>query len=378
MLTLPWVVLGGGVVGVAQARALARLGAEVVLIEALPRPGGEGTSRNSGVVHAGLHYPPSWLKTRSCVRGRERLVALAERAGLPWRRTGKLIVAQDAEEAERLDAVAANAAACGVEGVVHWDRQRLAAEEPEVRGLAALHVPVSGIVDPHALTDRLWAEAEAAGATGLFETRVVAVRAVPEGTELEIDEAGRRTHLLARGFVNAAGLEADRWARDLGIEVHQVACRGTWWRLHARHAGRVRRLVYPVPPRGLAGLGVHLTLELDGGLKLGPDVRWPDAEGRPAPRRPDPADRERFFEAGRRYLPWLEEEDLSPDTAGWRPKLVGPGEPPRDFLRRLQRTETGALRIHLLGIESPGLTAAMALPPEGLFARALDGSLGGS
>ncbi len=351
-------IIGAGVVGCALAWQLAHsLGPDrVVLLEQAAREGTGISSRNSGVVHAGLYYAPGSTKARTCVEGNARLWAWVERYGVGHRRTGKLVIATDSAEQAALEHLAANALACGAE-VELVDGARARALEPELRGpvQAALWSPRSGIVDVHGYVRSLRIEAERAGAIVLFGANVV-------GLELATSSPGwlitsTRGSLLAERVINAAGLHADAIAAMVGIDRTIVPARGDYFRL--RRPRPWTRLVYPVQVPGSPSLGVHLTLELDGGARLGPDLDWTTNKHDVSPARGE-AKRERFRVAATRLLGELGEDDLVYDGCGIRPKLVGPGSPAADF--EIHDQPAGVR--HYFGIESPGLTAALALASE--------------
>lgn len=367
-----WEVLvcGAGVCGAAVARELARAGRGVLLIDRETRAGAGTTSRNSGVVHAGLYHPTGWLKQRTCVEGRRLLYSFCERRDVPHRRCGKLVIARDAGETERLEALHERGRANGVEDLRLLSGEEARRLEPEIAAQAALLSPHSGIVDPHGLTDALIADAEEAGAECVLGVELLGLTDLDPAGALRLrlrDPDGETTEVAVAGLVNAAGLEADRVAARIGYDAAaagygQHFAVGHWMRLAPRHHGRVQRLIYPLPARDLSGLGVHLTLELDGALKLGPDLEWvenraPDLGACPS------GLAERFFQAASCYLPGLRgPEELHYDQAGVRPKLTGPGASPRDFA--LVPDPRHGQVLHMLGIESPGLTAALALAEE--------------
>jgi L-2-hydroxyglutarate oxidase LhgO len=355
------IVVGGGVVGLAAAAALARAGREVVLLERHPGFAREASSRNSEVIHAGLYYPPDSLKARLCVAGREALYARCERLAIPHRRLGKLVVASDAREAEALAALLERGRANGA-GALRWlEPAGLGALEPAVRGAAALLSPESGIVDAHALCLSYAAEAEAHGASLLSAQEVCAIDPVAGGWRVEArGPDGARSLARCAALVNAAGLAADAVAALAGMDPDALGyrlhpCKGDYFALAPGAPLRLARLVYPVPSG--AGLGIHATLDLGGRIRFGPDAEY---VSRPA-YDVDPAKAGRFASAVRRYLPSLRAEWLAPASAGVRAKLAGPGEAFRDFV---VREESGAGRpglVNLIGIESPGLTAAGAI-----------------
>ncbi len=357
------VIVGAGIVGLATA---ARLSAtrSVLLLERHDGICRETSSRNSEVVHAGIYYPPGSLKARSCVRGKELLYARCEKHGIEAPRVGKLIVALDAEEAQRLDELEARASANGV-SVERVGRGVLQARG--VPGIEALWSPSTGIVDSHRYAASFEAEARAQGADVVFETEVLSAERVPGGFSLTVQSRGEQLVMRAAAVVNAAGLGQDRLSAAVGIDVDEAGyrqhpCKGSWFTISPRHRGRLDTLVYPVGSAGGGGLGVHLCLDVGGGMRLGPDWAWVD--GPPFDLRVDPGKRRAFWEVGRRLLPWLEEADLSPDQSGVRAKLVpGPGLF-RDFVLAEESARGLPGWVTVAGIESPGLTAAAALAEE--------------
>lgn len=347
------VVIGAGVVGCAIARVLARGGRKVALLDREDAEGRGISARNSGVIHSGIYGRPGTRKARSCVRGRELLYAFAEKHDIPHRKTGKLIVARRPEGREALEKLAAQAEANAV--AFEWvEPARALALEPALEGAeiaSALFVPEAGIIDAHAVCSWLRKEAEASGAFFAGRAEVSEIEIHPDRA---VVRSGRGPIDTER-VINCAGLYADDIAALVGLRRPILPCRGDYFRLRPRRA--YQRLVYPAVAADPAGLGVHLTLELDGGQKLGPDAQWVLRKDDFGPR---PDKREAFLASARALLgPHLEAEDLAYDGCGIRPKRHGPNEPGADF--EILATERC---VHLLGIESPGLTAAMALAEE--------------
>jgi len=351
------VVVGAGVVGLAIAREFAARGHETLILEAAAAIGSGASGRNSEVIHAGLYYDPGSLKARLCVAGRERLYAYCRERGIPHRRCGKLVVAQETE-LPLLERLAANARANGAE--VEWlSGGEVRALEPELSCAAALHSPSSGILDSHALLLALQADAEAHGATLACRSAVTSM--VPEGGQMLVGVNGAAPTLRARLLVNSAGVQAPAVARLIeGFPAEHIPpaffAKGSYFALRGRSP--VRRLVYPMPDGG--GLGIHLTLDLAGRARFGPDVEWVDACNFDV----DAARGARFYPAIRRYWPALEDGALVPAYAGVRPKIYGPGQAAADFRidDAARHGVTGVL--NLFGIESPGLTASLALASE--------------
>ncbi len=357
-------VIGAGVVGLAVARALARAGRDVIVIEASDTIGTEVSSRNSEVIHAGIYYPSNSRKAVHCVRGRRRLYAYCRRHGIGHARLGKLIVATADAQRGALDAIARQAAANGVEDLRLLEHSEILRMEPALDAVAALYSPSTGIVDSHGLMLALRGEAEDHGTLIAFESRVTGgtVQGNGGGVELEVEDAGGAvTALRAAIVVNSAGLEAQNVARALGGPAgHAVPplhyARGCYFTMSERSP--FSHLVYPVPEPG--GLGVHVTLDLAGQCRFGPDVEWIDSLDYSV----DPARADRFYPVIRRYWPDLPDGALAPGYAGIRPKIAGCGEPAGDFVLTGPSQHGVPGLVHLFGIESPGLTAALSLADE--------------
>lgn len=349
------VVVGAGVVGLAIAEALSGAGLETLVLEAEGHFGEGTSSRNSEVIHGGLYYPTGSLKHRACVAGRELLYRFCAAHGVAHRRCGKLVVAPAAASGE-LEALAATAAANGVP-VELLDKAGVMALEPALRADAGLLSPTTGIVDSHGLMQALLGKAEAQGAMLVCRTPVNRIAPGPGGWEVWI-EGEREPAVSARWIVNAAGLGAQAVSGVIeGMPAPAVP------RLHlargryCTYAGQVpfRRLVYPLPEPG--GLGVHLTLDLAGQARFGPDVSWVDEVDYGV----DGLDIGAFARAVQSWWPGLEPGRMAPGYAGVRPKLSGPGEPAADFAIAGEPEHGLAGVIALYGIESPGLTASLAL-----------------
>lgn len=355
------VVIGAGVIGAATAAALARAGRSVVVIERHDGVARETTSRNSQVIHAGLYYPADSLKARFCVAGREQLYARCERLGIAHRRTGKLVVAVDESEVATLDRICTLGTENGAPDLALVDAAEVRRREPDVRAVAALWSPATGIVDAHAYTLSFVAEAEACGAVFALGRTVVAIEPAGPGYRVVAAAAsGERESIAAAAVVNAAGLASDRIAALAGIDVDARGlrlhlCKGDYFALAPSAPLRFTHLVYPVPVH--AGLGVHATLDLGGRVRFGPDTEYVDAIDYAV--RADKATR--FADAARRYVPSLRAEWLTPDQAGIRPKLQGPKDSFRDFVIEEESASGLPGFVNLIGIESPGLTAATAI-----------------
>ncbi len=356
-------VIGAGVVGLACARALALQGRSVVIVEAAAQFGSGTSSRNSEVVHAGLYYEPGSLKASLCLRGRELLYAYCAERGVAAQRCGKLLVATREADAPKLDAIRQRAAACGVHDLQPLDGTALRALEPALQAVAGLWSPSSGIVDSHGLMAALLGDAEQAGA--LFAVASPFASARRDADRWIVQTGGAEPfELAARWLVNSAGLQAQAAAACMqgfpaAAIAHRHLAKGHYFSLSGR--APFRHLIYPMPVDG--GLGVHLTLDLGGQARFGPDVQWlPDGIADAAlDYAVDPA-RQAAFEAEiRRYWPGLPAGSLQPAYSGIRPKLSGPGEPAADFRIDGPAQHGTAGVVQLFGIESPGLTASLAI-----------------
>ncbi len=354
------VVIGAGVVGLAIARALALAGREVIVLEAADGIGTETSSRNSEVIHAGIYYPRGSLMARACVEGRRRLYSYCAEHDVPHRNCGKLIVATNAQESEMLTTIKSRAEANGVEGMRLLSAAEAIALEPNLHCTAALLSPATGIIDSHTYMLALQGDAESRGAIAAFLSPVTGGRAGEDGVELWVGGA-EPMRLAARLVVNSAGLHAPALARKIaGMPADKIPtayyAKGNYFTLTGRSP--FSRLIYPVPVPG--GLGVHITVDLGGQAKFGPDVEWiPGIDYTVDPHRAD-----KFYAAVRKYWPELKDGALQPGYAGIRPKIVPPGAPAQDFTLQGPAEHGVPGLINLFGIESPGLTASLALADE--------------
>lgn len=358
------VVIGAGVVGLACARALSRAGHETIVLERHGAIGTEISARNSEVIHAGLYYPEGSLKARLCVMGRGMLYRYLDAHGLPYRRTGKLIVATEEAQLGVLGGVAERARANGVSDIREMSAAEARAMEPALRCVAALHSPSTGILDAHAYMLSLRGEFEDAGGAIAFGSNVARIEAAGADFLVHV-EGDEPMRLRTRIVVNAGGLWAPALAaRTDGLDAAHVPtaffAKGNYFTL----AGRApfSRLIYPVPEA--AGLGVHLTLDMGGQARFGPDVEWIEVEDETPDYAVNPARGDAFYVEVRRYWPGLKDGALQPAYAGVRPKINAAGEPAADFVISGPETHGLAGLVNLFGIESPGLTASLAIAEE--------------
>jgi L-2-hydroxyglutarate oxidase LhgO len=352
------VVVGAGVVGLAVARALAMAGREVVILEAEDAIGTHTSSRNSEVIHAGIYYSNNSLKASSCVAGKQLLYEYCVTHGVPHRRSGKLIVASHADQAGELKNIQQKAHANGVTDVVWMTRDQVLALEPELQCVAGLYSPSTGIIDSHALMLAYLGDAEAHGAMLALKSRLQKCEIVADGFVLSVDGSEAiKTAVL----VNSAGLRAPSVARAMEgyraeLAPRELYAKGNYYSLTGKNP--FKRLVYPVPEPG--GLGVHVTLDMAGQARFGPDVEWVERIDYAV----DPKRAERFYAAIRRYWPGLPDGVLAPGYSGIRPKTAGPGEPAPDFEIQGPKRHGVPGLVHLFGIESPGLTSSLTLAEE--------------
>lgn len=376
MFDLDVTVIGGGIVGCAVAAEVSGLGLSTVLLEMESGLARSTTSRNSEVSHGGMYYPTGSLKARCCVAGRRLMKEFCQQAGVGYREYGKVIVAVEKDEIPELERLLALGQANGVEDLRLIDAAELSALEPDVRAEAGLFSPRTAVFDAEAAASAFARLAGERGAQVLTGSRVTGLDRFQEGWRVTITPTGdrRREGWLhtSRIVINAAGLWADRIAALAGVDIEQRGwnqhlTKGNYFAVNNAHDGRIGRLIYPVPPASGLSLGVHVCLDLAGQMKLGPDLEIMPGDPREAVNGPedfdldyrvDPGRQASFYEDAKRFLPWLQYEDLAPAMCGLRPKLAVTGF--GDFVIQRETGELGGL-INLLGIESPGLTSAPAI-----------------
>jgi L-2-hydroxyglutarate oxidase LhgO len=352
------VVVGAGVVGLAVARALALGGREVIVLEACDSIGSGISSRNSEVIHAGIYYPAGSLKAQLCVTGRQQLYDYCEARHVPFKRCGKCIVATEESQLPQLDIILDKARVNGVDDMVHFDHKEMQRREPEIRCASALFSPSTGVIDSHAYMVALQADLEDAGGIVVTNAEVTSGAVVNGVLELSVDSGGVASRLAASSVINCAGLGSDRLAHVIdGIKRETLPtysyARGNYFTYSGQSP--FHSLIYPVPNE--YGLGVHVTHDMGGNLRFGPDVEWVDELDYQV----DPRRSETFYEAIRGYWPGLPDDSLLPAYSGIRPKINGKGLAAADFVIQDSSEHGVTGLINLFGIESPGLTSSLAL-----------------
>lgn len=358
MEKLDCVVIGAGVIGLAVARALALAGREVIVHEANDCIGSGVSSRNSEVIHAGIYYPSASLKARFCVDGRNRLYDYCKAHGVPFKRCGKFVIATSEQQQAGLQTILENARANGVGDIVPLDKAEMRSREPQLRCFSALWSPSTGIIDSHAYMLALQGDLEDAGGAVVFNSAVTGGMAKNEKLLLDVHDNGDKFRLTASTVINCAGIDGDKLARAIeGIKSEAIPeysyARGNYF----SYSGKApfTSLIYPVPDE--YGLGIHVTLDMSGNIRFGPDVEWIDKIDYEV----NPDRGELFYEAIRSYWPDIKDDSLFPAYSGIRPKINGKGLPAVDFCIQDENEHGVAGLINLFGIESPGLTSSLAL-----------------
>jgi L-2-hydroxyglutarate oxidase LhgO len=355
-------IIGAGVVGLAIAAQVAMANRQVYVLEKNESFGLETSSRHSGVIHAGIYYPSGSLKARLCVAGNRKLYEICPRYDIGHKRLGKLIVATNDEESGRLEVLWGRGRLNDAEDLRLLSSRELKALEPNVEGVAAMLSPSSGIIDAHGLMQYFIARVVEGGAQIAYRSRVVGIAKAAEGYEVFVEDGGGESSFITRVLINSAGLQSDRIAELAGIDVNEAGyrlhyCRGEYFSLQSRQNTRVSRLIYPVPPSNVVGVGIHITSDLEGRVRLGPSHHYVDSLDYSV----DNRHKELFYGSVKKLLPAVGYDDLEPEMAGIRPKLQEEGGEFRDFVISDEADRGLPAFINLVGIESPGLTAAPAI-----------------
>ena len=358
-------IIGAGIIGLNIAAELSKPRNSILVLEKNITFGMETSARNSEVIHAGIYYPQDSLKAKTCVEGNRLLYELCERNNIPYKKIGKLIVAVDDSEIGDLECLLINAQANGVTDVRLITNDEIRQLEPNIKAKAALYSPSTGIVNSHGMMEYFLFQAKTNGVIISFKTEVKDIVRKSECYKVTvIDSGGKNYSFLTNILINSAGLQSDVIAQKVGINIEKQKytlkySKGQYFRVDNKKSRLINRLLYPVPSLDSSGLGIHATLDLGGSLRLGPDDKY-------IPRDKidydvNLSDRNKFFKSTKRFLPFLDLEDLFADTAGIRPKLQGEKESFRDFIIK-EETELGFPGfINLIGIESPGLTSSIAI-----------------
>ncbi len=356
-------IIGAGVVGLAIAEKLSKEFRDVFLIEKHATFGQETSSRNSEVIHAGIYYPKGSLKSRLCVEGKRLLYDYCKKYDVPYNNCGKLIVATSEDEISIIEGIKKRAFANGVDDLIIIDRNQIAELEPSVYALKAILSPSTGIVDTHSLMKRFETGTINNGGQIVYGSEVKGIRKVKNGYEIILLDSDKNYYAFtSQVVINSAGLTSDKISEMVGLTDENLKilfCKGEYFRLNPPKNRLIHRLVYPVPVHNLEGIGIHVTIEMGGGVKLGPDVNY--LESNTYDYKVTPSKQEAFFRSARKFLPFLEFEDLSPEMAGIRPKIQKPGEPVRDFYIKEESERGYPDFINLIGIESPGLTSSLSI-----------------
>lgn len=354
-------IVGAGVVGLAVALEFSKDYKDVFVIEKNISFGQETSSRNSEVIHAGIYYPKDSLKTKACVEGRRLLYEFCLKNNIAHQRIGKLVVANGHNEIKDLGNLFKQGLENGIEDLKLLSKNELKKIEPNVEAEAAIYSPSTGILDTHGLMKNLALQFQSRNGKIAYNTELAAIDKAKDGFEVTVkDKQGEPFKFFTRIFINCAGLNSDKVAAMAGItkdEYRLKYCKGDYFRVHQNKAKFINRLIYPVPKKAGSGLGIHATLDLAGGLRLGPDDEYVDkidynVNGRK---------RGIFYESASRFLPFIELHDITSDMAGIRPKLQGPREDFRDFIIKDESSSGLPGFINLIGIESPGLTASLSI-----------------
>jgi len=355
------IIIGSGSVGLSIAAELSKKQKDIVVIERNPSFGQETSSRNSEVIHAGIYYPKDSLKLKTCLEGNRLLYEFCVHNKIPHKRLGKLIIATNKDEVkdlEKLYTLGRDNGACGLKLLSKADIKRM---EPGINAQAAIYSPSTGILDTHSFMRSLAGSFEKAGGQIAYNSEVAAIVKTPGGYEVTVTDSQKDNFTLNSNVViNSAGLNSDKIAALVGLDKAEYKlkyCKGDYFRLsHSKKAG-IKHLVYPVPKESGSGLGIHLTLDLTGSVRLGPDDEYVEK----IDYKIDPSKAKLFYESVKSFLPFIDLNHITPDTSGIRPKLQGEGEGFRDFVIRHEDACGFPGFINLIGIESPGLTASLSI-----------------
>jgi len=355
-------IIGAGVIGLAIAAQVAKENKEVYVLEKNERFGQETSSRQSEVIHAGIYYPEDSLKAKMCVAGNRLLYEICERYEIGHRRLGKLIVATSNEETGELQALLERGQRNDAEALRMLSTEEMKELEPNIEGVAAILSPSTGIIDSYALMKYFIARAKENRAQIAYQTKVIGIEKLADEYRVTVEDSTGNSSFTTRILINCAGLNCDRVAELAGIDIAKAGyklhyCKGEYFSVGGGKNTLVKRLIFPVPPPKAIGLGIHVTFDLDGRMRLGPSTHYVDNIDYAV----DNRHKRLFYDSVKRFLPFTEYDDLEPEMAGIRPKLQKPGEDNKDFVIRDESDKGLPGFINLIGIESPGLTSSPAI-----------------
>jgi len=356
-------IIGAGVVGLAIAEKVSKDHSNVFLIEKHPSFGQETSSRNSEVIHAGIYYTRDSLKAKLCIEGKRLLYDYCKEYNVPYNNCGKLIVATSEEEISVIEGIRQTAIGNGVDDIVVLNKDQIAELEPNIFALKALFSPSTGIVDSHSLMKRYETNTINNGCQIVYGSEVTGIKRIKDGYEIILLDTDTKEYIFTTEIViNSAGLTSDKVSEMVGIEDDNLKilfCKGEYFRINPPKNKLINRLVYPVPHHNMEGIGIHVTIDMGGGVKLGPDVKY--LESNIYDYKLTATKQEAFYKSAKKFLPFLEFDDIAPEMAGIRPKIQKPGDPLRDFYIMEENKRGYPGFINLIGMESPGLTSSIAI-----------------
>ena len=356
-------IIGAGVVGLAIAENVSKTHNNVFLIEKHTSFGQETSSRNSEVIHAGIYYTKDSLKARLCVEGKWMIYDYCKKYDIPYNNCGKLIVATSEEEISVIEGIRLTALKNGVDDLSFLEREQISELEPNIFALKALFSPSTGIVDSHSLMKQYETNSYNNGCQIVYGSEVTGISQIENGYKINLFDADKNNYSFAtRIIINSAGLTSDKVSEMVGISDDSLKihfCKGEYFRINPPKNRLINRLIYPVPHQKMEGIGIHVTIDIGGGVKLGPDVKY--LESNIYDYKVTPSKQEAFYKSAKKFLPFLEFDDIAPEMAGIRPKIQKPGEPLRDFYIMEETIRGYPGFINLIGMESPGLTSSIAI-----------------
>jgi L-2-hydroxyglutarate oxidase LhgO len=356
-------IIGAGVVGLAIAEKVSGEHSNVFLIEKHLTFGQETSSRNSEVIHAGIYYTKDSLKAKLCIEGKRLLYDYCEKYNVPFKNCGKLIVATSEEEILVIEEIRKTAINNGVDDLVLLNREKISEMEPNIFALKAIYSPSTGIIDSHSLMKQYETNSVNNGCQIVYGSEVTGIRKIENGYEITLLDSDNKNYCFtSRVVINSAGLTSDKVSGMLGLyddNLKIMFCKGEYFRINPPKNRLISRLIYPVPHQNMEGIGIHVTIDMGGGVKLGPDVKY--LESNEYDYKLTPSKQEAFYKSAKKFLPFLEFDDLAPEMAGIRPKIQKPGEQLRDYYIMEESKKGYPGFINLIGMESPALTSSIAI-----------------